>query len=279
MSRLPRLLIAAFAFSLVSLVRAAEPIELPVWTGTPPGSEGSHPAEKVEERGKNGVVDRAIREVHTPTLTVYLPEKGAASGVAVVLAPGGGYEHVTIDKEGHDVARMLVTHGIAGIVLKYRLPHTPGAKYTTDTALADAVQSLKIVRAHASEWGIDPAKVGFMGFSAGGNMAALVGTKPAKEDRPDFLGLMYPVVGADFGAIPVDTPPAFIVQADDDMLGTENAMRFYTWERAHKIAADLHLFTKGGHGFGLGKPGTATVQWPALFVSWLEVTKFLPAAK
>ena len=275
-SRTLLLLVSAAAW-FPSAARAAGPIEIPVWTGVAPGSEGPHEAEKWEERGKNGVVNRAVRQVHQPTLTVYLPEKSAATGVAILLAPGGGYEHVTIDLEGNDIARHFVAEGIAGIVLKYRLPQTPGAHYTTDTALADAVEALKVVRAHAAEWGIDPAKLGMMGFSAGGNLTALAGTKPEPAARPAFLALMYPAIPESLGPIPADVPPTFIVQANDDMLGTENALRFYIWMRANKRSAELHLFGKGGHGFGLGKPGTQVAQWPALFSTWLAANGIIAA--
>ena len=276
MSRTPRFWFFVVVL-LCSRAFAAAPVEIPVWSGVAPGSEGMTAPEKWEERGKNGVVNRAVRQVHQPTLTVYLPEKSAATGVAVLIAPGGGYEHVTIDLEGHEIARMLVTHGVAGIVLKYRLPKTPGTNYTADTTLADALEGLKVVRAHATEWGLDPAKVGLMGFSAGGNLAAVAGTKPPPEARPSFLALMYPVVPESLAPIPADTPPAFIVQAYDDMLGTENAQRFYQWMRANKRPAEMHLFAKGGHGFGLGRPGSPTTVWPQLFVTWLGTSGFIPA--
>lgn len=278
MSRTPLLVLATIA-GLFCAARAAEPSEIPVWSGVAPGSEGTHPAETWEERGKNGVVNRAVRQVHQPTLTAYLPEKSAATGVGLLLAPGGGFEHVTIDLEGHDVARHFVAQGIACFVLKYRLPKTPGANYTTDTTLADAVEALKVIRAHSGDWGVDPAKVGLMGFSAGGNLAALAGTKLPLAERPSFLALMYPAIPETLGPIPADVPPTFIVQANDDMLGTENALRFYAWMRAKKLSAELHLFAKGGHGFGLGKLGTPTTGWPQLFSTWLATTGFLPAPR
>jgi endo-1,4-beta-xylanase len=275
----PLLCLVGFCVGALSLVRAAESAELPVWPGIAPGSEGQHLGETWEERGKNGAIDRAVRQVHQPTITVYLPTRELATGAAVLLAPGGGYEHVTIDKEGHDVARRLVSKGIAGIVLKYRLPKTPGAAYTSETSLADAAQALKVIREHAKEWGLDPAKVGMAGFSAGGNLAALAGTKLPKEQRPSFLGLIYASVPENFGEIPADTPPTFIAQANDDPLGTENALRFYQWMRAKKRSAELHLFLKGGHGFGLGQAGTPAAQWPELFVTWLEASGFVAKVK
>lgn len=275
-SRLPRLLPLLFALlALASRGRAQE--ELPVWDGVAPGSAGDHPAEVWQERGKDGVVDRAVTQVHRPTITVFLPAKGRANGVALLIAPGGGYSHVTIDKEGSDVARWLAARGIAGIVLKYRLPKTPGAAYTTDTALADAVAALRLVRAHSAGWGIDPAKLGMLGFSAGGNLAALAGTRPPREARPSFLALLYPSVPAAFGGVPADVAPSFIVQANDDPLGTENSIRFYQWVRARKVPAELHLFVTGGHGFGLGPPGSAVADWPALLLKWLAATGFLPS--
>ena len=183
----PLFFFACGLLSVASLIRAADPIELPVWSGVAPGSEGRNEKETWEERGKNGVINRAVRQVHAPTISVYLPETAKNTGVAVLIAPGGGYEHVTIDLEGHDVARWLATQGVAGIVLKYRLPKTPGDVYTPDHALADAVEALKVIRTHAAEWKIDSAKLGMMGFSAGGNLTALAGTKPAKAERPAFL--------------------------------------------------------------------------------------------
>lgn len=247
-----------------------EPLELPLWPGVPPGSEGMTAEEKWEERGKDGVTDRAVRQVHRPTVTAYLPEPGKATGVAVLLAPGGGYEHVTIDKEGHDVARWLREHGVAGFVLKYRLPKTPGANYTGATALADAEQGLKIVRAHAKEWGITPGKIGMMGFSAGGNLAALAGTGLPPELRPAFMGLLYPSIPESFGPVPADAPPAFIAQAADDSMGTEHSLRIYQWLHANKTPVELHLFASGAHGFGLGKRGTPPEAWPELFLRWVK---------
>ncbi|HVS51049.1 MAG TPA: alpha/beta hydrolase [Opitutaceae bacterium] len=275
MKRIPILLLA-FLVSLVA--RAATPIELPVWPGIAPGSEGHNEKEVWEERGKNGVVNRAVRQVHTPTLSVVLPEKTNATGAAILIAPGGSYDHVTIDLEGFDVARWLAAQGIAGIVLKYRLPQMPEKIYTIDDTLADAVQALKVVRAHAAEWGIDPAKVGMMGFSAGGNLTALAGTKPPKEDRPAFLAPIYPFNITDsFGPVPDDVAPIFLAQASDDRFGPENAIRLYTWAHAKRAPAELHLFASGGHGFGLGRPGTPAAEWPTLFLAWLKNRKIIPS--
>lgn len=251
--------------------------ELAIWPGVAPGSEGATAPETWQERGTGGVIDRAVRQVSRPTLTVYLPPPALATGVAVLVAPGGGFEHVTIDKEGNDVARWLASQGIAGMVLKYRLPRTPGRSYTIDTAMADAMQALKVIRDHASEWQVDPAKLGMMGFSAGGGMTARAAVWPDASLRPKFVVLMYSGAPAGWKKVPPDAPPAFLAQADDDPLGTANSIRFYQLERDRKIPAELHLFSKGGHGFGLGKPGTPTVAWPGLFRNWLAASGFLSA--
>jgi endo-1,4-beta-xylanase len=274
MSSSPRLLVVV-ALLLAGIARAAEPLEMPVWPGIAPGSEGRNEKEIWEERGKDGVVDRAVRQVHVPTITVHRADKSVANGVAVLIAPGGGYDHVTIDKEGHDVARWLATQGITGIVLKYRLPKTPGNVYTVDQPLADAVQALELVRAHAAEWGIDPAKLGMMGFSAGGNLTALAGTKPPKAARPAFLAPIYAQIPLSLAPLPADIAPTFIAQAVDD--NTDDSIRMYTWVRALKVPVEMHLFAKGGHGFGLGKKGTPTTEWPKLFTGWLTATGFVAA--
>jgi len=250
---------------------------LPVWAGVAPGSEGQTGAEHWEERGKNGVLDRAVSVVHRPALTVYLPPQGTATGVGILIAPGGGYEKVVIDKEGYAVARWCAAHGIVGVVLKYRLAATKDAHYTPNTALLDARQALKDVRAHAAEWGIAPGKLGMAGFSAGGNLTARAGTQLPVAERPAFLVLMYASVPKDFGPVPADTPPTFIAQADDDQIGVENSVRFYEAARANHLSPELHLFVHGKHGFGLGTGKGPVEEWPGLFLRWLISAGFLPS--
>ena len=165
--------------------------------------------------------------------------KGAATGAAVVIAPGGGFTHLAIDKEGYDVAKWLNQIGVAGFVLKYRLPNTKGVGYTIDTSLADTLRAVRIVRSRAKEWGIDPNRVGMMGFSAGGALAALAGTKydarpsgatdaiDEQSARPDFLIIGYGAIPAD-AIVTAKTPPAFLVHADDDRLSAEQSANFYS---------------------------------------------------
>jgi acetyl esterase/lipase len=212
-----------FAIAILTLLAAtaalAQPVILNLYPGAAPGSEGIHEEEVWQERGK-GIVDRSVANVHEPTLTAYLPLAEKNTGVALVIAPGGAYTHLAIDKEGHDVAKWLTTLGVAGFVLKYRLPRTEGHKYTVETALADAQRAVRLVRSRAAEWNIDPQRIGMMGFSAGGNLAARAGmsfdkgqpgaTDPIERQssRPDFLVLGYPAIPEEL-TVTAETPRHF----------------------------------------------------------------------
>ncbi len=236
--------------------------------------------EKIEERGKNGVVDRSIANVLQPTATVYLASPEKANGTAIVICPGGGYQHLAIDKEGHDIARWLNTIGIAGIVLKYRLPgsmrgldqnniHDVAEKI--HVALEDAEAAMLLTRENAAKWHLKPGAVGLMGFSAGGHLAAVMGMLAPPAARPDFLVLGYPAIPAGL-AVTTATPKTFLVAADDDPLvnPADNAGRFFAALRAVKVPAELHIYSSGGHGFGIVQNGKTAAAWPIAFVAWLK---------
>jgi acetyl esterase/lipase len=238
------------------------------------------PAEQVQERGKNGVTDRSITNVNQPTVTVYLPAAGKGNGTAIVICPGGGYQHLAIDKEGHDVARWLNTIGIAAIVLKYRLPGSAAMKHGGDlqgetqaagVAIDDAEAAVALVRKNADRWHVKPNAVGMMGFSAGGHLAAMMGMVAPKESRPDFLVLGYPAIPPVLG-VTTDTPRSFLVAADDDpaVNPVENAGRFFAALRAAKVPAEMHIYSSGGHGFGIVKSGKTSEAWPTALVAWLR---------
>jgi acetyl esterase/lipase len=240
----------------------------------------SLPAEKIEERGKGGVVDRSITNVSQPTLTVYLPGKETANGTGIVICPGGGYQHLAIDKEGHDIARWLTTIGIAGIVLKYRLPGSMRGTSQNDlqqvadkihVALEDAEGAMRITRENAAKWHLKPDAIGMMGFSAGGHLAAMMGMIAPTDARPNFLVLGYPAIPAGL-AVTASTPPTFLVAADDDptVNPAENAGRFFAALRAAKVPAELHIYSSGGHGFGIQKTGKTSAAWPGALVAWLK---------
>jgi acetyl esterase/lipase len=240
----------------------------------------SAPAEKVEERGKGGVVDRAISNVVQPTITVYLPSKDKANGTGIVIAPGGGYQHLAIDKEGHDVARWLNTIGIGAIVLKYRLPGSMRGESQTDihqvagkihVALEDAEAAVRMARKNAAKWNLKPNAIGMMGFSAGGHLAAMMGMVAPPDARPDFLVLGYPAIPGVLN-VSASTPRTFLFAADDDptVNPANNANRFFAALRAAKVPAELHIYSSGGHGFGILKSGKTSAAWPDALVAWLK---------
>jgi len=239
------------------------------------------PTEQIEERGKNGVIDRSITYVAQPAVTVYLPSRANATGTGIVICPGGGYQHLAIDKEGHDIARWLNAIGIAGLVLKYRLPGSGATRAgggdiqkeadAVHVAIEDAEAAIVLARNNSIKWNLRTNAIGMMGFSAGGHLAAMMGMVAPPETRPDFLVLGYPAIPAVL-QVTASTPRTFIVAADDDPLvnPAENAGRFFAALRAAKVPAELHIFSSGGHGFGIVKTGKTSAAWPAALIAWLK---------
>ena len=263
------------AFLINSLLSGQETILL-----QPRSRPGEGPAEKVVERSKDGVPDRAISEVSQPSLTVYLPPPDKANGMAVVICPGGGYERLAIDKEGHEVARWLNTLGVAGIVLKYRLPGKgadAGARSLKQVleakrvAVEDANEAMKVVKASAARWKLDRNAIGLMGFSAGGHLASLVGMTAPAAVRPDFLVLVYPGIPPVL-EVNASTPPTFLVHAADDpsVPAGDTSIRFFLELRKVNVPAELHVYASGGHGFGLRRKEDTISTWPAALAAWLQ---------
>lgn len=294
--------VLAFA-SLVTSTLAAPPQPLPVWPNLDPALAAS---EKSEDHGKPGKPSRFERDIKYPTLTVY-PVDGAKSPTpAVVICPGGGYAGVATQKEGDAVAHWLNSIGVAGIVLRYRMPQFDVTKDGTPLPLLDARETLRLTRLHASEWNIDPKKVGIIGFSAGGHLASTVITHPADDPaaRADFAVLLYPVISMTVDGVTHkgsktrllgespdpkmaelysselqvtdQTVPTFLVHASDDKVSPKNSILFYQALQAHHVPAELHLFEKGGHGFGLGTDNGPVSQWPVLCATWLRTRQILP---
>ncbi len=257
-----------------------------LWTGEIPFSTGVIGEEVITDQGH-------VRNIQDPTITVYLPDKEKATGAAVVICPGGGYWILAIKHEGHDIAKWFNEIGVAGIVVKNRLPTSENITDNSEVAMTDAQRAVRMVRYNAAEWGIDSAKIGIMGFSAGGHLASTVGTHydlgmadspdPIQKIscRPDFMILMYPVItmSEDFmhvgsmknllGENPTeeqmirfsnekqvtgDTPPTILIHANDDKgVPVANSIVFYEALQVHGVPAELHIFNSGGHGFGLGR--------------------------
>ena len=280
---------AAAFLTLGMCLNAADPQIVRLWpNGIPNSWPSPSGAEKIEERGKDGVKDRAVSNVTDPTIEVYLPEPAVRNGAAVLIAPGGGYVRMAYDKEGVEVARWLNSIGIAGVVLKYRLPELPkdaaarraamfgdaaiGEKIVR-VSLEDASEAMKIIRSNAAKWNIDKDRVGMMGFSAGGHLTALMGVRESEAVRPNFLALIYAAIPEVIN-VGKDTPQSFFVHASDDpAVPTDSSIHFYQALRKQKIPAELHIFSEGGHGFGIKKSGKTSEHWPARFEAWFKAMK------
>lgn len=274
-------------------------LTLPIWPGVAPGAPSNPPAEVDATTAKDNLIAGKplvrLGNVYTPTLTVYSP-KGKNTGAAVVVFPGGGYQILAIDLEGTEVCDWLNSAGITCVLLKYRVPNT-GPYPKSSAALQDAQRALGIVRAHAAEWKIDPNRVGVLGFSAGAHLAAALSTHfknrlydgvdeaDRQSCRPDFAVIVYPgyLANADknFEANseinPTDqTPPTFIVQAEDDPVHIENSTVYFLQLKAAKVPAELHIYAEGGHGYGLRRTALPVTTWPDSVEKWLHTIKILP---
>ncbi len=273
---------------LAAAACAAEPKAISLWPGAAPGSEDW----KYEE-SKIQVQDGSSRisNVSHPTLTAFLPDASAATGTAVIISPGGGFRWLSFDHEGTELARFLNSIGVAAFVLKYRLMRTGDEdekdaakmaerkKAVIPLAIADGQQAIKVVRAHAAEWGIAKDRIVMLGFSAGGYVAAGATVQHDADSRPNFVALLYPGTPEDISA-PADAPPLFMVQADDDKTvpPLEHSIHLYeAWKKAG-VSAELHVYSRGGHGFGMHKKGLPVDTWPDRFRDWLDLQGLLKPA-
>ena len=242
-----------------------------------------------------------ISKVQVPQLEVYLPNKRGASGQAVIICPGGGYARLAYDWEGTDIAKLFNAHGIAAFVLKYRLPDSLSSTSPDQVPLMDAKQAISIVRARALVWNINPNKIGIMGFSAGGHLAATLSTHFDQSTRPNFSILIYPVISMEksiahmgsrtnlIGAKPTDamvklysnelqitpnTPPTFILHAtDDNAVPVENSLTYYQALKKNGVPAEMHIYPTGGHGFALALGKGSLEKWPTLLFDWMKELK------
>jgi endo-1,4-beta-xylanase len=227
--------------------------------------------------------------VHRPSLTVYLPSKDTATGAAVIIAPGGGHRELWTDHEGHNVAKWLSGRGVAAFVLKYRLAREKESTYTVEGhALADTQRAIRVARGRATEWGIDPERIGVMGFSAGGELAALVSVRnpaPAENptdpierlsSKPAFQALIYPAIPRDM-PLSKDTPPAFLVCGENDRQNISQGLpELYLALKRAGASAELHVYAGVGHGFGMRETTKGAVTgWTARFHEWLDSSGFL----
>lgn len=276
---------------------------LPLYTDSIPNSKIAKDEELLQD--ENGII--IISKISKPTLTVFLPPKKIANGSAVIICPGGGYWVVAAKHEGSDVAKKFTEMGVTVFVLKYRIPNSLWMLNPEIGPLQDAQQAIKTVRDNAIKWNINPNKIGIMGFSAGGHLAATAGTqfnnsyianKSNTKLRPDFMILIYPVISflpqighlgsaqqllgktptpekinqySNETQVTTQTPPTFLVHAsDDDAVSPKNSIEFYNALINHKIPAELHIYQNGGHGFGLFIKNTKEL-WMDRCKNWMRV--------
>src|SRR5580658_10744455 len=278
--------------SLVTVASAQDVI--PLYPGIAPGSK---PANYPEKQYFSTVWHTdVVTNVTRPTLTLFKPSPEVKNGTAIVIVPGGGFMALSIASEGTDVAKYLAAKGVTAFVLKYRVAHTGEdatqefaplyadkhkfnkmMKNVEPLAVADGLAAVTYVRQHASEWGVSPDRVGIIGFSAGGAITAGVAFHYSPEGRPAFVAPIY-AGGEEFkdAAVPADAPPMFIAAATDDQLGLvpESVALYQRWTAAHK-SAELHIYARGGHGFGMGKHNIPTDHWIDRFADWLELEGWL----
>jgi endo-1,4-beta-xylanase len=265
---------------------AAEPEVVYLWPNGAPGSEGKtgHEVTRVTDQGEG-----VVKSVHRPSLTVYLPSKQTATGAAVVIAPGGGHREMWTDHEGHNIAKWLSEHGVAGFMLKYRLAREEGSSYTIEEhSLADTQRAIRLVRHRASEWAVDPERIGVMGFSAGGQLAALAATRFDSGDsaaadavdklssKPAFQALIYPAIPRDMN-LSKETPPAFLLCGENDRENISQGLpELYLALKRAGVSAELHVYAGVGHGFGMRERNKGPVgDWAARFRDWMGASGFL----
>jgi acetyl esterase/lipase len=277
---------------------AREPsAEIPLWPGKAPGETGDVGEEKFLEQKPGEKPVKRLTNISKPTLTVFRPDRDKDTGAAVVIAPGGGYNILAWDLEGEEVAAWLNSIGVTGIVLKYRVPRRPDDARDKPPlrALMDAQRAISLVRVKSREWGINPRRIGMLGFSAGGHLTAATATNFDKRSydalddtdkescRPDFAILIYPgyLVEKDSDRLAADmrvsaqTPPTFLAHAGDDRMSPENSVRFYLALKKAGVPADLHIYASGGHGFGLRPSEHPCSTWPQRCAEWMRNQKFL----
>ena len=257
-----------------------------LWPNGAPGSEGKTRKEKVRIYENS---EHIFSNVHQPSITVYLPAKDKSTGAGVVVIPGGGHREIWMDHEGYNVAQWLSDHGVAAFILKYRLAKEDGSTYTIEgTELKDVQRAIRLVRNHAQEWSVDKERIGVIGFSAGGELAALASTRfdsgsPNSTDsieressKPNFQGLIYPGLPHDMN-LSAQTPPAFLACGEDDRPEISKGVpELYLNMKAAGISAELHVYAHTGHGFGVRANNPPPVSgWMQNFFDWMGILGML----
>jgi acetyl esterase/lipase len=263
-------------WSTPTVCRADEPQVIPLWEGGAPGFEDRKDEPEVVEKG-------SITNIHFPTLTVFLPEPAMATGVGVIVVPGGGLAKLGFQGGGVEPATYLAEHGFAAFVLKYRLPREPGVPYKFEEhCLQDGQRAMRLVRSRADVFGIRPEKLGMLGFSAGGEVVSITSYKPGAgnpqaadpvdrlDGRPAFQMLVYPGPLGIPSRLPPGAPPAFLLIAADDP-HTSVILNLANLLRESDIDYEAHIYARGGHGFGIGRSKRrGLAHWPERMLDWLH---------
>ena len=285
----------------------AQSINVKIWPEKIPGAKnGQNYWPKPSEE------ERCITKISSPEMEVILPSEEKANGTAVLIFPGGGYGVVCLHHEGYDLARWFAERGVAGIVMKYRLPSDEIMKDKSVGPLQDAQEAMRIIRRNATKWNINPAKIGVLGFSAGGHLASSISThyndkvyetKDKISARPDFSILIYPVISFDesithmgsrinlIGENPdaklvkyfsnelqinKETPPAILIHsADDKAVPVQNSLRYFEALQKNNVPSELHVYQRGGHGYGMGIDGSTESAWPETCLNWMKAKGLL----
>ena len=300
--------IASLSLCAISYQSMAQNETINLWPeGKVPNFKSSDVQEK-SETDASGIL--RISGVTVPTMTAYIAPKEKATGAAVMICPGGGYGILAASHEGSDFAKWFNDRGISAFVLKYRLPNAKAMEHQHEVPLMDAMQAMKLIREGAGKWNIDKNQIGVMGFSAGGHLAATLsthhnmGTKASADAKPDFSILLYPVISfqptishggsrdnllgseksdelikyySNEMQVSEQTPPAFLVHAMDDTgVPVENSIHYYLALKNKKIPAEMHLYPKGGHGYGMRTEGKGSLaNWPAAMEGWLKAMGYM----
>jgi endo-1,4-beta-xylanase len=280
-------LASSFLFVSLAALAVERGEEIRLWPNGAPGSEGET-APEVYEAGANPKLPNRFTVVHYPSIFVFLPPKEKANGVGIVIAPGGGHSQLVIAKEGWDIADWCNRNGIAAFVLKYRLARAPGSRYTVQgNALPDAARAVRLVRHRAKEWGVDPSRIGFMGFSAGGEVAALIETRfdagndsspdpiERMSSRPDFAVVVYPGFRPGTITVPKDAPQTFLVCADDDRSHVVTTVNLYLDLEKQGVSSEMHIYASGAHGFGMRPSQLPVASWPDRLREWMADRKLI----
>jgi acetyl esterase/lipase len=276
------LLLGACLLAVAQLQAPPNKQIVPLWPNGAAGSEGKTGQEAVRISSEG---DHVVSGVHHPSITVYLPAKEKATGAGIVIIPGGGHRELWMDHEGYRIAQWLSDRGVSAFVVKYRLAKEPGSTYTVEQdSLGDVQRAIRTVRSRAAEWNVDPQRVGVIGFSAGGELAALASTRndagnrdaadpvDRESSRPAFQALIYPGIPQDeIKSLTKDTPPAFLLCGEDDRVDISQGLpELYVAFKRAGVSAELHVFAGVGHGFGLRDTNHGPVAgWLELFYEWL----------